>query len=301
MLRDDGSRLAAEPSRRLRLIAATLLLVLLAALTPLRATALDGFTRIMTWQAGFADDDLLVVLAIGSDAGPPHRPGDPLTARADGIHLLVVDTDTRRMTIVDIPRDSAIAGGKVNRLLAFGGPDRLEAELEAWSGLPIDFWALGSFWSLEQMVTGMGGLEIDVVQRMNDPFSGTDLQPGVQRLSPVQALAFSRDRKSLLDGDIGRSHNQGRMMRAALAQVQRERSGLQDLMGLVQLFSRSTANNIPPSELLPLALTALQIPPEGIEQVTISGPFGNIGGGSVIYPQPGNLFERLRSGQVGPQ
>lgn len=284
-----------------RALAALLLAAVVLTATPLRSVALDGFTRVMTWQAGFADDDLLVVLAVGSDEGPPHRPGNPLTARADGIHLLVVDTRTARMTVVDIPRDSAIGGTKVNAHLAFGGPERLEAQLEAWSGLPIDYWAVGSFWSLEQLVTGLGGLEIEVTQRMADPFSGTDLQPGLQRLDAGQALAFSRDRKSLSNGDIGRSHNQGRMLIAALAQVQRERSGLQDLVGMVQLFNRSTAHNIPASEVLPLALTALRIQPDAIEHVTISGPFGTIGGGSVIRPQPGDLFTRLMSGQVGPQ
>lgn len=284
-----------------RVLAALVLVAVALTATPLRSVALDGFTRVMTWHAGFADDDLLVVLAVGSDEGPPHRPGNPLTARADGIHLLVVDTRTARMTIVDVPRDSAIGGTKVNAHLAFGGPERLEAQLEAWSGLPIDYWAVGSFWSLEQLVTGLGGLEVEVTQRMADPFSGTDLQPGLQRLDAGQALAFSRDRKSLSNGDIGRSHNQGRMIIAALAQVQRERSGLQDLVGLVQLFNRSTAHNIPPGEVLPLALTALRIQPDAIEHVTLSGPFGTIGGASVIRPQPGDLFARLMSGQVGPQ
>ncbi|MBW3672262.1 MAG: hypothetical protein KY432_11400, partial [Acidobacteria bacterium] len=34
----------------------------------------------------------IVLLVIGSDAGPP-RGGDPLTGRADGLHLLVVSED----------------------------------------------------------------------------------------------------------------------------------------------------------------------------------------------------------------
>lgn len=289
-------------SRSRRLVAGVLPLVVIAVLAgTVGAFALDGLTRSMTFGAGFGDDDLLVVLAIGSDEGPPHRPGNPLTARADGIHLLVVDTRTTRMTVVDIPRDSAIGGSKVNAHLVFGGPERLEAQLEAWSGLPIDFWALGSFWSLEQVATGLGGLELDVQQPMHDPFSGTNLEPGFQRVDPVQVLAFARDRKSLANGDIGRSHNQGRMIISALQQMRVQSGGeLTNILGMVELFERSAVHNIPPSEVLPLALLALRIPPEHIEQVTISGPFGTIGGGSVIRPQPGDLFPRLMAGQVGP-
>lgn len=266
----------------------------------LSALALDGLVRHAGLRADYQADDLLVVLAIGSDAGPPHRGGDPMTGRADGIHLLVVDTRTYRMTIVDIPRDSAIGGSKVNAHLVLGGPARLEGELEAWSGLPIDFWVLGSFWSIEQMATGLGGIEVEVQVPMHDPFSGTALDPGAHRLDPAQALAFTRDRKSLVDGDIGRSRNQGRMMVSVLEQMRRERPALTDVLGLVQLLDRSTAHNIPDVDLLPLALTALRIEPGSIEQVTVTGPFGTIGGGSVIHPQPGDLFTRLLQGQVGP-
>lgn len=264
------------------------------------AMALDGLVRSGSHRSGYASDDLLVVLAIGSDLGPPLRPGDPTRGLADGIHLFVVDTTTDRMTVVDIPRDSAIAGGKVNGQLR-GGPERLEAELEAWTGLPIDFWVLGSFQTVEAVTRDLGGITIDVPQRMQDPYSGTDLQAGPQTLDPGQALGFTRNRRSLSDGDIGRSANQTRLMLAALGQVRGASEGnLQYVVNVVATLRQHTASNIPPGEMLLLALTALRIQPENIAHVTISGPFGTIGGGSVIFPQPGDLFERLRAGQVGP-
>jgi anionic cell wall polymer biosynthesis LytR-Cps2A-Psr (LCP) family protein len=71
-------------------------------------------------------DGLLVALVIGSDIGVPYRPGDPLRGRADAIHIVAVDPDEARATVVDIPRDSVIGGTKVNAHLAYGGPD-------AWS------------------------------------------------------------------------------------------------------------------------------------------------------------------------
>lgn len=262
--------------------------------------ALDGLIATGAFRPGYADDDLLIILAIGSDIGPPHRPGDPLRGRADGIHLLVVDTRTSRMTVVDVPRDGAIGGAKVNAHLAFGGPQRLEAVLEGWSGLPIDYWAVGSFRSIERIAEGLGGIEIDVEQRMRDRFSGSDLQPGPAVLGPGQALAFVRDRKSLPDGDIGRSRNHGRLMLAALQQIQRRDPDLLALAGYVRLFSANTVTNIPPTEVLPLALTALRLQPQDIEQVTVRGPFGSLGGQSILRLQPGTLFERLRAGHVGP-
>lgn len=265
------------------------------------AQTLEGLVRTGTHRVGYGSDDLLVILAIGSDQGPPLRPGDPTRGLADGIHLFVVDTATDRMTVVDFPRDSAIGGDKVNSHLAAGGPAQLEAQLEAYTGLAIDFWVLGSFQSVEAVTRDLGGITIDVPQRLLDPFAGTDLQPGPQTLDPGQALAFTRDRRSLADGDIGRSANQTRLMLAALGQVRTNAQGNpQYVVNVVATLRQHTASNIPSGELLPLALTALRIQPPAIEHVTLSGPFGTIRGGSVIYPQLGDLFVRLSQGQVGP-
>lgn len=265
------------------------------------AQTLEGLVRSGSHRVGYGTDNLLVILAIGSDQGPPMRPGDPTRGLADGIHLFVVDTATDLMTVVDIPRDSAIGGGKVNAHLAAGGPEQLTAQLEAWTGLPIDFWVLGSFQSVEAVTRDIGGITIDVPQRLLDPFSGTDLQPGPQTLDPGQALAFTRDRRSLSDGDIGRSANHTRLMLAALGQIRTYAEGNpQYVVNVVATLRQHTASNIPAGELLPLALTALRIQPPAIEHVTLSGPFGTINGGSVIYAQPGDLFVRLSQGQVGP-
>jgi LCP family protein required for cell wall assembly len=271
-----------------RVVALAVAVLLLAAGA---AAAVDGLVVSGSWRSGYRSADPLVVLAVGSDQGPPYRPGNPAEGLADGIHLFVVDTAGHRMTVVDIPRDSAIGGTKVNAHLVAGGPERLAAEVAAWSGLPIDFWVMGSFQSLTAVVQTMGGVAVDVPQVMVDPYSGSDLQP----------LAFARNRRSLADGDIGRSRNQGRLMLAALGQLQA--SGAADVRRVVDVVGtlrEHTASNIPVGEVLPLAMTAMAIPPDRIEQVTLSGPFGTIGTGSVIYPQPGDLFVRLGQGDIGP-
>lgn len=251
-------------------------------------------------RPGYADDDLLVMLVIGSDQGPHHRPGNPLEGLADAIHLLVVDTRTSRMTIVDLPRDSWIAGSKVNGHLASGGPERLERVLEEWTGLPIDYWILSTFRGMERMVEGLGGIDAVVEHPMHDRYSGTNLEPGAQRLDAQQALAFTRDRRSVPGGDLGRTRNQGLLIRFAHAQMRVHHDDLAQVLRLVQLLAQNTVSNIPPGQLLPLALLALRIEPEAIAQETIRGPTGFIGAQSIVHAQPGEVFDRLRAGQVGP-
>jgi polyisoprenyl-teichoic acid--peptidoglycan teichoic acid transferase len=251
-------------------------------------------------RPGHAHDGLLVILAIGSDVGPPHRPGDPLRGRADGIHLIAVDTESLRATVVNIPRDTVMAGQKGSDVLFHGGPGAVKAAVEDLSGIPIDYWALMTFRSVEQVVDGLGGVEVDVRQRMADPFSGSDFQPGPQRLAGHQALSFVRDRNSLPNGDLGRSAHHGQLLRATHRQIRAHDADLPSLTRLVGLFARNTVTDIPTSQLLPLALTAVRIDPADIRQDALGGSVGSLGPQSVVFLRPGDAFARIQAGQVGP-
>lgn len=252
-------------------------------------------------RPAYQKDSLLTLLVIGSDLGPPHRPANPLRGRADGVHLLAIDGNAKRVTIVSFPRDSLIGGTKVNAHLARGGPERLRGVLQEYAGVPIDFWILATFRSIEQLVDGLGGVDVVIDQRMNDPFSGSDLVPGPQRLPGWQALAYVRDRKSFGEGDVARSRNHGKLMSFTHAQIHASDPDLPELVRLVGLLARNTVSNIPPTELLPLALLALQIDPAQVRHVTLNGAVGMTGGGaSIIRLNVGDTFDRIRAGQVGP-
>ncbi|HVL98141.1 MAG TPA: LCP family protein [Egibacteraceae bacterium] len=248
-----------------------------------------------------AQDGLLTILAIGSDIGPPHRPGDPLHGRADGVHLIAVDATTRRATIVNIPRDASVGGQKLSDLLYYLGPDAFTARVAEFAGVRIDYWALMTFRSIEDVVDGLGGVDVHIPQPMHDAFSGSKFPAGPQRLAGHQALAYVRDRKSVAGGDFGRSANHGNLMRFAHAQVRGNVTNLPELGRMVALFARNTVTNIPRSELLPLARLALMIEPGDVRQTALQGTFGfGPGGASVVHVQPGDAFDRIRAGQVGP-
>lgn len=250
---------------------------------------------------GHAQDGLLTVLAIGSDIGPPHRPGDPLRGRADGVHLIAVDTASRRATVIDIPRDTYVGGRKLSDLLFFLGPDAFTGAVADYAGVRIDYWALMTFRSIENVVDELGGVQITVDTPMRDAASGSNFAVGPQRLAGHQALSFLRDRKSVPGGDFGRTRNQGNMMRFVHAQVRGDVTDLPQLGRLVALFARNTATNIPPSQLLPFARLALQIEPADVRQTSLQGSIGTApNGASIVNLHPGDAFDRIRAGQVGP-
>jgi LCP family protein required for cell wall assembly len=245
-------------------------------------------------------DDLLVVLIIGSDIGWPYRSGDPRNGNADAIHLIAVDTRELRATVVDIPRDSVVGGTKVNAHLLLGGPDRLTAQLESFTGVTIDHWMLTSFRGFERITEAIGGIDVVVDRPMHDDASNSDFDPGDHRVEGEDALAFARDRHSLPDGDIGRTRHQGELLIGAHRRIARDDPGLGDLVDLMGAVARHTASDIRPTRLLRLGLLATRIDPSAVEQVALTGRLDTLGGASVVRLRTRGVFERIRAGDVGP-
>lgn len=265
----------------------------------LTAGAVAGVHRTLIRPA-YDRDGLLVVLAVGSDVGPPERPGDPLRGRADAIHVVAVDTVRRTATVVDIPRDSMIGGTKVNAHLATGGPDALVAQLEAFTGLTIDYWVLTTFRGFERLTRALGGVDVMVDQPMHDRSSHSAFDPGAAHISGDDALAYARDRHSLADGDFGRTRHQGELLLAMHRRLADDGRDLSTLVRLVGALARNTASNIPHGDLLPLALLAADLEPDAIEQIALTGGIGTLDGASVVHIEPGATFRRINNGHVGP-
>lgn len=272
--------------------------VIVAALLTLGALAASSYRTVL--RPAYARDDMLVVLVIGSDAGPPYRPGDPLRGRADAIHLVAVDVIERRASVVDIPRDSVIGGTKVNAHLATGGPDALVAQLELFTGLTIDHWMLTTFHGFEQLTSDIGGVDVMVDEPMHDSSSGSDFEPGREHVAGRSALAFARDRHSLSDGDFGRTRHQGDLLLAIHARLAHSRPEPRQLVDLVATVGRTTVSDVPRHDLLALALLATEIRPDAVLHVPLTGRTAMVDGESVVYVDPGDTFTRIAEGRIGP-
>lgn len=279
--------------KRVRIAIALAVVVVLAANLALAASEIRGIVR-----PHYDDDKLLTVLVLGSDAGLP-RSGDPARGRADAIHLIAVDTRRLRATIVDIPRDSYIAGDKVNGHMAFGGPERMRDVLASYTGLKIDHYVLTGFRGLRGLVEGMGGLQITMPTSVRDAGSRANVPEGTSRLRGKPALALARARKSVPGGDFGRTHNQGLIIRAAHKQIRKRQNDLMTMTRLLGVFGRNTTTDIPGPDLFQMAQLAVAIKPKDIKQVSLSGPTGFVGAASIVHLQPGSAFSDIRNGRIG--
>lgn len=228
----------------------------------------------------------IVILVIGSGA----RLGENVTqSLADSIHVVSINPDRHRATIIGIPRDSWVdipgrGSGKINSAMVYGGPDLLVQTVESISGLTIDYYAVTTFWGIQQLFDNLGGLTMDVPFAMQDSYSGADFQPGVQTLDGKQVLAFARDRHSLNGGDFARSENGGRVLIASLTQFRKQfQADRSALFTWIASGMRNVTTTVPFAEILQLAYTSSHINPKGVTNIALPGSTGFEGTLSVVH------------------
>ncbi|PLS76365.1 MAG: hypothetical protein CYG61_02560, partial [Actinobacteria bacterium] len=246
--------------------------------------------------------ELTFVLVLGSDA----RPGQDIRrTNADSIHLLAVNPRTQQGTILGIPRDAWVdipgrGNGKINSALAQGGAPLAVETVRRLTGLPIQYYVLTGFAGLTAIVDELGGVEVPVDRRMDDAASGARFERGLHHFNGAQALAFTRNRKDVANGDFSRSENQGTLMLAALAKMRAEIGDDDGLRRWTGVLLRHGALDVAPDRLLGLAALARGIDPGGLRNVVAPGRIGFAGRQSVVFlnEEAARLFFDLRDDAV---
>jgi len=283
--------------------------VLASGYRPFRADAGQAIT-VQRAHAGAAEPSFkrrITFLVVGSDSGAPKfgRGGTAERGRADSIHLIVLDPIRKQGIVLGFPRDSyvPIAGhgtGKITGAMAFGGPPLLINTVERLTGINIDYWVITSFDGLSDMVSKVGGVQVNVDMNINDHAAGANLRRGPQRLGGASALGYARARKSVPGGDFTRSRHQGQILLGGLATFQKQtKADPARVMKWLAIMNDEVKTDLPVGELLRLALLARTFPPSRLNNVVVPGAGATAGGASIVRLSAGAypLFARIRAGQ----
>ncbi|MEZ5171671.1 MAG: LCP family protein [Acidimicrobiia bacterium] len=225
------------------------------------------------------------LLVVGSDA----RPGED-GGRGDAIHLIGVNGEAGKATVLNIPRDTYVpipgyGTEKINNAYAYGGGRLMADTVSQLVGVDIPYVISTDFAGLTAMVDEMGGIDVDVPVPHNDSASGAVFDQGVNHLSGPEALAFSRNRKGFTDGDFSRTQNQGLLIISALAQLQADDAGAVETIEHLAILGRHTKlSGVGLGELYNLGRLGLSIPADQIRNVTMPGVAGTAGAASVVRP-----------------
>lgn len=146
-------------------------------------------------------------------------------ARSDTNIVVRVDPTTNAATMISIPRDTLITlnGSNTKFNAAYSAEGAAGAIREASELLNVDIshYAEVNFDNLKSLVDAVGGVDIEVTERVDDPDAdGTSAHPewprviieeGMQHLDGNQALVFARSR-AYADGDFTRTANQRKLI-----------------------------------------------------------------------------------------
>ena len=235
------------------------------------------------WLIPDPDGEVLTLLLLGSDGGPPRADG-VANARADGFQLLFVSADRQHATFVSIPRDSWVAvpgrgNTRINACLN-DGPERCVETAESLFDIQVDGYLLTSMRGFIRGVYEFGDIEVDVPRSLVVGF--TSVSSGPQELDGKEALVYARDRKSRPDGDYGRSRAQAELL--ALAHEQSLAQGdTAAVLHAVSVVRRHTVTDIPHARLVQYGFQALHLPPENVARRLAPSRVGTAGAASVSY------------------
>ncbi len=228
------------------------------------------------------------VLLLGVDLrcdeeGPTH---------SDTIIVATIDPVSRSAALLSLPRDLwvEIPDFGVNRInqayflgqayeLPGGGPALAVETVEAFLGVPINYYVTVDFKAFVDFVDMMGGVVVEVPERIEDPnypdncygYDPFTIDAGLQRLDGATALKYARTRVTF-GGDVDRAGRQQQVIMAVRDQATQLDTLPQLLLNAPQLwqsFQQNVSTNLEFDQALQLANLVRTIPGENMRNVVL--------------------------------
>jgi len=239
------------------------------------------------------------LLVVGTDA----RVKEPLTgSRGDTLQVIGIDGKGGG-GIMGIPRDTWAplpggGSGKINAAYAYGGGPGQVASVRRVTGLPVEGYVATGFKGFKAIVDQSGGLQMQVAKKIVFLHRLT-IPAGKQSLSGTEALAYARERKSLANGDFGRSAHQGEMLLAAA--VAARLSGVGVIPKEMSVVSRNASTDLSAADALTFIASFYRLDPRKVGHEVAVGSIGTSSDGQSIVKVDASarsVFAPFRDGRL---
>jgi LCP family protein required for cell wall assembly len=217
------------------------------------------------------DGERTNILVLGVDA----RPGEE-NSRSDTMLLVSIDPELDKVAVISIPRDTRIEvkGSYLDKICTanyIGGPEYAVDRVEDLMQTKIDHYVEMDFNGFKKIVDTLGGVTVDVPQRMYKPLEGINLRPGRQKLNGKDALAFVRFR-DYVNGDIERTAQQQVFVKALANEVLQPKT-ITKLPSLVKQLKQYVKTDIGFTDMLKMASWAPGFKSDAVITQTLPGCF----------------------------
>ena len=182
-------------------------------------------TRAPQQKVAAGEEPAVNILVLGTDSRT--SASDPSqwkegAQRTDAIMIVQVSGDRKTVSVMSIPRDSWVeipghGQGKINAAYSYGGPSLTIHTVENLTGIHIDHFAVANFESFVALTNEIGGVRVNL--KTPQTLAGKELGAGAQVLNGQQALAYTRERSALPNGDFDRVKRQQTWMRSIVSRV----------------------------------------------------------------------------------
>ncbi len=211
------------------------------------------------------------VLVLGVD----ERPGD--IGRSDAMILVSIGEEGQPL-MISIPRDTRVeipghGYDKINHAYVYGGPGLSVQIASDLLKVPVDGYVAIDLEIFARAVDALGGVPINVEQRMyyEDPEQDLviDLQPGQQRLSGDKAMQYVRYRADGR-GDLGRVERQQKFLKALAKEAMSPKNMLR-LPAVAKEVFNSVESDMSMPELLKVLTAGIKTYGNGINGTALPG------------------------------
>jgi len=252
-------------------------------------------------QAGLTDEQKEMlnnvnILVLGCD----EREGEN-QARADVIIVATIRPDEKEISMFSIPRDTRVTieghgKDKINHAMAYGGIPLITDSVELLLGIQIDHAVKVNFDGFINVIDALGGVNIDVPEKMYKPLEAIDLLPGYQTLYGEDALAFVRWRGDGT-GDYGRIARQQQFIAALTEKVKNMSIG--QALDVLDAVMDSIETDMSVREMTSYATNLIGLNSEKVHTYSFVGGSVYINGVNYVEPDMAAIQEIVEKMQHG--
>ena len=226
----------------------------------------EGLTR--------QDGKLTNILVLGVDA----RPGET-KSRSDTMMIVSIDPKLDKAAIISIPRDTKVEmpgtdNDKICVANVIGGPEYAVKMVEKLTNTKLDYYVELDFKGFKEVVDILGGVTVNVPERMYKPSEDINLYPGTKKLNGRDALAFVRYR-DYVNGDIDRANMQQYFLKALAEEILQPKT-ITKLPKLVKQANSHITTNMGVTDMLRIASWAPGFTADSVTTQTLPGTFYDV-------------------------
>ena len=288
---------------------------------PVLATA-DGSTSdpeadaLKSFKKGYHyNKDIINILLLGIDSDA-QRVEDHRGWRSDVMIIAAINTKTKDIQLVSIPRDTytkinkvndqgqitSTVKNKINAAFAFGGgpkahsyPNAVAAVRHLMSGIPIHGYAGTDMDQFARLVDGLGGVTLEVSDDMTKADPDFPAKGTTAKLNGGQSLTYVRERYTTSGGDTGRSRRQRELLAAVLTTGQKKGMVVFATQAMATIGSDVTTS-LNFDQIMTLAAVAGGSDLSKMEMISLEGKFGRSDdNASIFIPDQDKLDELILS------